>query len=76
MAPGFRKANLMHEKSIFLLIAPFYRELFYVGKSIVFILMVPPCHEICIRHLCYLHLGKRNKFCNLSSCDSVSNNCN
>ena len=65
--------------------APFCRELFhvckshklfYVRKSITFILMVPPCHEICKRHRCYLHLGKRRKFCNLSSCDLISNNCN
>ena len=32
--------------------------------------MVTPCHKI------YLHLGKRNKFYNLSSCDLISNNCN
>ena len=48
---------------------PFCRELFYLWKSIVFILVVPPCHKICKRHLCYLRLGKRNKFYNLFSFD-------
>ena len=38
--------------------------------------MVPHCHEICKRHLCYMHLGKRNKFSNSSSYDLISNNCN
>ena len=55
--------------------APFCHELFYVWKSIVFILMVRLCHEICKRPRCYLHLGKRNKFYTLSSCDLISNNC-
>ena len=58
------------------MIAPFCRELFYEWKSIVFILMVPTCSEICKIHLCYLHLGKWNKFYNLYSCDLISNNCN
>ena len=45
-------------------------------KRYCFYFKVPHCHEICIRHLCYLHPGKRNKFYNLSSCDLISNNCN
>ena len=55
--------------------APFCLKLFFERKSIVFISLIPPCHEISKRHLCYLNLGKRNKFYNLSYCNLISNNC-
>ena len=73
LTPLGHRTNLMHEE-YYLIMASFCRELFYVWKSIVFILMVPPCHQICKRHLCYLQLGKRDKSYNLSSCDLISNN--
>ena len=54
--------------------APFCLKLFFVRKRIVFISLIPPCHEISKRHLYYLNLGKRNKFYNLSYCNLISNN--
>ena len=56
--------------------APFFQEFLYVRIIIVVILMVPPCHKIRKKYLCYLHLRKQNKFYNLSSCDLISNNYN
>ena len=52
------------------------RFILCMKKFFSFILMVQLCHEICKRHLCYLHLEKQSKFYDLSSCDLISNNHN
>ena len=47
--------SFARKKKYCLLMALFCRELFYPWKSITFILMVPPCHEIFKKYLYYLN---------------------